>query len=58
MSGSNPKLCSEETAAASYFPSEGALVVRGAEGSQAAVGCTDGGPSALSTHGIERKQAE
>ena len=55
--GSHPKLLSEETAADSHSPSEGALAVSGAGGAQPAMGCTDGGASVpLSVHGIERKQ--
>lgn len=58
MSGSHPELLSEETAAASYFPSEDALVVRGAGGSQAAGAALMGDPSAPSAHVIERKHIE
>jgi len=41
-SGSHPKLLGEEIDAASHSPGEGAQAARGAEGSKAAVGCTDG----------------
>lgn len=42
--GSHPKLLCEGTAAASHSPGEGALAVRWAGSSQAAVGCADGRP--------------